>query len=75
MYHYDAKIALEELQEDALMPHPVKMRDMILRNQHDPKEAQVLNSEFQDYLTRFGELQKIARDILEKLVAGHPKSS
>ena len=74
MYHYDAKIALEELQEDALMPHPVKMRDMILRNQHDPKEAQVLNSEFQDYLTRFGELQKIARDILEKLVAGHPKS-
>jgi hypothetical protein len=75
MYHYDAKTALEELQEDALMPHPVKMRDMILRHQHDPKEAQVLNSEFQDYLTRFGELQKIARDILEKLVAGHPKSS
>ncbi|HMI51779.1 MAG TPA: hypothetical protein VK525_09715 [Candidatus Saccharimonadales bacterium] len=73
MYHYDPKLALEELQEDALMPHPVKMRDMILRHQHDPQEAQILNSEFQNYLTRFGELQKIARDILEKLVSGQPK--
>jgi len=73
MYHYDPKLALEELQEDALMPHPVKLRDMILRNQHDPKEAQILNSEFQNYLTRFGELQKIARGILEKLASGQPK--
>jgi hypothetical protein len=73
MYHYDPKLALEELQEDALMPHPVKLRDMILRNQHDPKEAQILNTEFQNYLTRFGELQKIARDILEKLASGQPK--
>ena len=31
MYHYDAATALEELQEDALLPHPVKMRDIILR--------------------------------------------
>jgi type II secretory pathway predicted ATPase ExeA len=73
MYHYDPKLALEELQEDALMPHPVKLRDMILRNQHDPKEAQILNTEFQNYLTRFGELQNIARDILEKLASGQPK--
>jgi len=73
MYHYDPKLALEELQEDALMPHPVKLRDMILRNQHDPKEAQILNAEFQNYLTGFGELQKIAREILEKLAAGQPK--
>lgn len=75
MYHYDAKIALEELQEDALMPHPVKLRDMILRNQLGPEEAKVLNTEFQDYLTRFGELQKVARNILEKLAAGHRKAS
>jgi len=25
MYHYDAKIALEELTEEALLPHPVKI--------------------------------------------------
>ena len=75
MYHYNAKQALEELQEDALLPHPVKLRDMILRNQLGPQEAQLLNSEFQEYLTKFGEIQKIARNILEQLSAGQRKSA
>ena len=75
MYHYDAKAALEELQEEALLPHPVKLRDMILRTQLGPKDAQLLNHDFQDYLTRFGELQKVARGILEKLAAGQRKAS
>jgi len=75
MYHYDPQQALEELQEDALLPHPVKLRDMILRNQLGPQEAQLLNHEFQDYLTRFGELQKLAKDILEKLSAGQRKAA
>lgn len=73
MYHYNARTALEELQEDALLPHPVKLRDMILRTEHAPDEAQRLNSEFQDYLARFGELQKIARGILEKVAAAKGK--
>jgi hypothetical protein len=75
MYHYNPKQALEELQEDALLPHPVKLRDMILRNQLGPQEAQLLNSEFQEYLTRFGEIQKIARNILEQLSAGQRKGA
>jgi hypothetical protein len=75
MYHYDASIALEELQEDALLPHPVKLRDMILRTQLGPEEAKLLNHEFQDYLTRFGELQSVARSILEKIAAGRRKAS
>ena len=75
MYHYNPKQALEELQEDALLPQPVKLRDMILRNQLGPQEAQLLNSEFQEYLTRFGEIQKIARNILEQLSAGQRKSA
>ena len=75
MYHYDVKIALEELQEEALLPHPVRLRDMILRTQLDPKEAQLLNHDFQDYLARFGEIQKVARAILEKLAAGQPKTA
>jgi hypothetical protein len=75
MYHYDAKIALEELQEEALLPHPVKLRDMILRTQLGPKEAQLLNHDFQDYLTRFGEIQKVARGILEQLSVGQRKAS
>jgi len=75
MYHYDAKTALEELQEDALLPHPVKLRDMILRNKLGPQEAQVLNHDFQEYLTRFGELQKMGREILERLASGQRKAS
>jgi hypothetical protein len=75
MYHYNAQIALEELQEDALLPHPVKLRDMILRTQLGAQDAQLLNHDFQEYLARFGELQKIGRGILEKLATGKRKAS
>src|SRR5260370_42200625 len=75
MYHYDARIALEELQEEALLPHPVKLRDMILRTKLGPQDAQLRDHDFQDYLTRFGELQKIGRGILEKIAAGQRKTS
>lgn len=75
MYHYDPSIALEELNDDALLPHPVKLRDMIMRIKLAPDEAQLMNSEFQDYITRFGELQKVARNMLEKLSAGARKSA
>ena len=75
MYHYDPSIALEELNEDALLPHPVKLRDMIMRIKLAPNEAQAMNQEFQDYLTRFGEIQKVARGMLEKLSTGARKSA
>ena len=75
MYHYDPSIALEELNEDAVLPHPVKLRDMIMRVKLQPNEAQLMNSEFQDYITRFGELQKVARTMLEKLSTGARKSA
>jgi hypothetical protein len=75
MYHYNPKIALEELQEEAVLPHPVKLRDMILRNQLGPQDAQLLNHDFQEYLTRFGELQKIAGGILDRLATGQRKTA
>jgi hypothetical protein len=75
MYHYDPSIALEELTEDAVLPHPVKLRDMIMRIKLQPGEAQTMNQEFQDYLTRFGEIQKIARTMLQKLATGARKSA
>lgn len=75
MYHYNPEIALEELKEEAVLPHPVKLRDMILRNQLGPQDAQLLNHDFQEYLTRFGELQKIAGGILDKLANGQRKSA
>jgi hypothetical protein len=75
MYHYNPEIALEELKEEAMLPHPVKLRDMILRNQLGPQDAQLLNHDFQEYLTRFGELQKIAGGILDKLANGQRKTA
>ncbi len=75
MYHYNPNTALEELREDALLPHPVNLRDMILRTRLAPAEAQELNREFQDYLARFGELQEVADGILERLVASKRKAS
>jgi hypothetical protein len=75
MYHYDPKIALDELRDDAMLPHPVHLRDMILRTKLDPTTALELNREFQDYLEGFGEVQKTARGILERIAAGTRKVS
>lgn len=75
MYHYNPNTALEELREDAVLPHPVNLRDMILRTRLAATEAQELNREFQDYLLRFGEIQKVADGILERLAASKRKAS
>ncbi|MFZ3215188.1 MAG: hypothetical protein WA192_03930 [Candidatus Acidiferrales bacterium] len=75
MYHYDPKVALDELRDDAVLPHPVHLRDMILRTKLEATEALDLNREFQDYLVRFGEAQKIAREILDRLAVGARKLS
>ncbi len=75
MYHYDPKMALDELRDDATLPHPVHLRDMILRTKLDATSALDLNREFQDYLTHFGDTQKIARKILERLAEGVRKAS
>ena len=39
METFDVKTALDELKEDAALPHPVRMRDMILRTQLGAAEA------------------------------------
>jgi len=48
---------------------------MILRTKLEASQAQLLNHDFQDYLTRFGELQKLGRGILERLATGQRKAS
>ena len=73
MSNYDSRAALTELKEDAVLPHPVRLRDMILRTRLDAAEAVEINREFQNYLSHFGETQKIAASILEKLTTGQPK--
>jgi hypothetical protein len=75
MYHYDPNTALEELRDDAVLPHPVHLRDMILRSKLDATSALDLNREFQDYLARFGETQKIGREILERIAGAARKAT
>jgi hypothetical protein len=75
MDHYDAKSALDELREDAMLPHPVRLRDMILRTQLNASDAIEMNREFQNYLLHYGETQKVALEILEKIAAGVPGNS
>jgi hypothetical protein len=75
MYHYDPKTALDELRDDAMLPHPVHLRDMMLRTRHDAQTSLGLNREFQEYIAMFGELQKMGQLILEKLAAAPPKET
>jgi hypothetical protein len=67
MYHYQPVVALEELEEDAVLPNPVHVRDMIIRARLSPDHALELNQTFQEYLHSFGETQSIARRILQQL--------
>ena len=71
MYHYDPLTALEELKDEAVLPHPVHVRDMMIRAKLSPAEALELNRKFQSYLHAFGELQQLGSSILEQLVTHH----
>ena len=46
MYHYDPTTALEEIKEEALLPNPVHVRDMLLRHRLKPEESLELNRLF-----------------------------
>lgn len=67
-YHFDPRQALEELNEEALLPNPVLVRDMILRARLAPDSALELNRQFQTYLAQFGETQKLGRHLLTRLL-------
>lgn len=67
-YHYDPAQALEELNEDAHLPNPVYVRDMIFRGKLPADVALEVDRDFEAYLAQFGEVQKMGRRILERLV-------
>ena len=69
MYHYDPTTALEELTEEATLPNPVHVRDMILRKKLGPDKSLELNRLFVEYQKFFGEAQKLGKDILKQLAA------
>src|SRR5215813_8122743 len=67
MYHYDAITALEELNEEAVLPNPVHLRDMMLRKRLKPEQSLELNRLFSEYQKFFGEAQKLGKTILSEL--------
>jgi len=69
MYHYYPTTALEELKEEATLPNPVHVRDMILRKRVGPDQSLELNRLFTEYQKFFGETQKLGREILQRLTA------
>ena len=68
MYHYDPATALEELSEEALLPNPVHLRDMILRKRLTPDRSLEINRLFVEYQKFFGEAQKLGQGILKQLL-------
>ncbi len=67
MYHYNPETALEELTEDATLPNPVHMRDMMLRAHLDADHSLEMNRLFLEYQRNFGEAQKLAKQLLAGL--------
>ncbi len=67
MYHYNPSTALEELNEEAVLPNPVHVRDMMLRHKLSVDEALELNRIFLEYQKFFGETQKLGKTILKRL--------
>lgn len=67
MYHYDPQTALEEITEEAILPNPVHVRDMLLRKQLTPDRSLELNRIFADYQKSFGEAQKLGKELLQRL--------
>jgi hypothetical protein len=67
MYHYNPSTALEELTEDATLPNPVHVRDMMLRRKLNADQSLELNRIFLEYQKFFGEAQKLGKEILTRL--------
>lgn len=74
MSREEIQSALDELREDALLPHPIRLRDLILRSKLDPALAVEVNREFQEYLSQFGVAQKTATGLLERIVSSERKN-
>lgn len=73
MYHYDPQTALEELKEEAVLPNPVHVRDMILRAHLDADHSLKYNRLFVEYQKGFGELLDVGRHLLEGLAGPRKK--
>ena len=67
MYHYDPNTALEEINDDALLPNPVHLRDMLLRAGLSADSSLELNRQFVEYQKHYGEALRLGKTILQQL--------
>jgi hypothetical protein len=70
MPNIDPQIALEELNEEAVLPNPVRVRDMLFHAQLKPEQSLELNRQFTEYQKHFGEALRLAKQLLASLVQG-----
>ena len=63
----DVQEALQELNEEALLPNPVRVRDALFHAKLAPDQSLELNRQFTDYQKHFGEALKLAKLILVQL--------
>jgi len=69
MDRFDPALALEELNEEARLPNPVLLRDMLLRAHLAPEQSLELNRQFIEYQKHFGQALKIGKTLLGELAA------
>jgi hypothetical protein len=67
MDRFDPATALEELNEEARLPNPVRLRDMMLRAHLEPEQSLELNRQFTEYQKHFGQALKIGKTLLGEL--------
>jgi len=63
----DPHQVLEDLNDEALLPNPVKVRDMLFHAKLAPDQSLELNRQFAEYQKHFGEALNLAKQILGKL--------
>jgi hypothetical protein len=59
--------ALEDVNEEGLLPNPVKLRDMLFHAKLAADQSLELNRQFTEYQKHFGEALRLAKVILGKL--------
>jgi hypothetical protein len=70
MYHYNPSTALEELTEDATLPNPVHVRDVMLRHKLSADQSLELNPDLCRIPRNFSARHRSwAREILKRLAA------
>ena len=63
----DPRETLQDVNDEALLPNPVKVRDMLFHAKLAPDQSLELNRQFTEYQKHFGEALKLAKQILAKL--------